>query len=72
MYAADFMENQTIPSNGINEKLNVASVEDIKFLQLMDEGCTRSDGHYQLPLPFRNSEFNLPKTDGWLKGDCSA
>ena len=24
LYAADFMENQTLPSNGINEKLNIS------------------------------------------------
>ena len=46
LYAADFMENQTLPSNGINDKFTEVSAEDIKFLKLMDEGCTRSDGHY--------------------------
>ena len=46
LYAADFMENQTLPSNGIDEKLNQVSAEDIKFLKLMYEGCTRSNGHY--------------------------
>ena len=60
LYATDFMENQTLPSNGINEKLNEVSAEDIKFLKIMDEGCARPDGHYQLPLPFRNSEVDLP------------
>ena len=60
LYAADFVENQTLPSNGINGKLNEVSAEDIKFLKLMDERCTRSDGHYQQPLPFRNSEVDLP------------
>ena len=64
-YAADFMENETLPSNGINEKLNEVSVEDIKFLKLMDEGRTRCDGNYQLPLPFRNSEVDLPN-NRWL------
>ena len=64
-YAGDFMENQTLPSNGINEKLNEVSVEDIKFLKLMDEGRTRCDGNYQLPLPFRNSEVDLPN-NRWL------
>ena len=60
LYAADFMENQTLSSNGINAKLNEVSAEDIKFLKLMGKGCTSSDGHYQLPLPFRNSEVDLP------------
>ena len=52
------MENQTLPSNGINEKLNEVSAEDINFLKLINEGCTRSDGHYQLPLAFRNLEID--------------
>ena len=64
-YAADFMENQTLPSNGINEKLNEVSAGDIKFLKLMDEGRTRCNGNYQLPLPFRNSEVDLPN-NRWL------
>ena len=34
-------------------------------MKLMDEGCTRSDVHYQLPLPFRNSEVDLPNKR-WL------
>ena len=42
LYAADFMENETLSSNGINEKLNEVSTEDIKFLKFTDEGCTRS------------------------------
>ena len=31
----------------------------------MNEGCTRSDGHYQLSLPFTNSEADLPN-NRWL------
>ena len=65
LYTANFMENQTLPSNGINENLNKVSTEDIKFLKLMDEGCTRSDGLYQLQLPFWNSEVDLPN-NRWL------
>ena len=65
LYTANFMENQTLPSNGINENLNKVSTEDIKFLKLMDEGCTRSDGLYQLQLPFWNSEVDL-SNNRWL------
>ena len=61
LYAVDFMENQALPANGINERINEVSAEDIKFLKLMDKGCTRSYGHYQQPLPFRNSEVDLTK-----------
>ena len=65
LYAAHFMENQKLPSNGINEKLTEVSAEDIKFLKFMDEGCKRCDGHYQLSLPSRNSEVDLPN-NRWL------
>ena len=65
LYAAVFMENQRLPSNGRNEKLNEVSAEDIKFQRLMDEGCARSDGHYQLPVPFRKYEVDLPN-NRWL------
>ena len=59
------MENQTLPSSDINDKLTEVSAEDIKFLKLVDEGCTRSDGHYQLSMPFRNSEVDFPN-NRWL------
>ena len=52
MYMHDFVEAQP-------EK-KALSGEDVKFLELMDEGIKReSDGHYSLPLPFRNSNINL-------------
>ena len=57
LHAADFMKNQTLPSNSINEKLVSAERHQIK---LMNEWCTGSDGHYQLPPRYRNSELDLP------------
>ena len=59
------MENQRLPSNGRNEKLNEVSAEDIKFQRLMDEVCASSDGHYQLPVLLRKSEVDLPN-NRWL------
>ena len=68
-YAADFMENQTLPSNGINEKLNEVSAGDIKFLKLMDEGRTRCNGNCHCHSEILKSTYQT--TDGCLKGDCS-
>ena len=34
-------------------------MEDRKFLQTMDEGIEKVNGHYQLPLPFRNPTLKL-------------
>ena len=52
MYSTEFTEQgseKTAPSN-----------EDKQFLNVMKESVTINDGHYELPLPFRNAEINLP------------
>ena len=36
------------------------SIDDKKFLELMDKEVTFVDGHYQLPLPFRNPDVEIP------------
>ena len=52
MYHLDFNENQ-----GENDAM---SNEDHKFLEIMNSGVAFTDGHYQLPLPFRNSDVTMP------------
>ena len=52
MYAVDF--NVPFP-----EKEGM-SMEDKKFINIMEEGVSRNNGHYELPLPFRNPEVRLP------------
>ena len=52
MYLQDFNE----PS-GEKEGL---SVEDRRFLQIMEKNITERNGHYQLPLPLRNPNLRLP------------
>ena len=32
------------------------SIEDKKFLQLMDEGCYKKNGQYHMPLPLKNND----------------
>ena len=60
LYNADFTESKTTLTNGINENLTEVSTEDIAFLKLMDSKCSRSGDHYELPLPFRDEDINLP------------
>ena len=37
------------------------SIEDLKFLEIMDNGVAMESGHYRLPLPLRSRELgNLP------------
>ena len=51
MHATDFTETQILPENGINECFSKVSVEDISFLNLMEEICFR--------LPFTNINFKI-------------
>ena len=52
MYMNDF--------NEIRSEKKVLSVEDEKFLQIMESEGKLVDNHHQLPLPLRNKEPNLP------------
>ena len=54
MYETDFNESKSAVFR------KALSQEDRKFLEIMDTGCTKIDGHYQLPLPFRNSDIEMP------------
>ena len=36
------------------------SIEDRKFMGIAEKGCVFEDGHFTLPLPFRNEDLNLP------------
>ncbi|CAC5381870.1 unnamed protein product [Mytilus coruscus] len=36
------------------------SREDKRFLNILQDGIRRDEGHYELPLPFKGSESNLP------------
>ena len=52
MYCLDFPEEKA-------EKRSL-SKEDEKFLHIMKTSVTKYEGHYQLPLPFRNENCVLP------------
>ena len=60
LYNTDVTESKTMLTNGVNENLTEVSTEDIAFLKLMDSKCSRSGDHYELPLPFRDEDINLP------------
>ena len=36
------------------------SQDDLKFLQIMEDGIKKVDGHYELPLPLSDSNAALP------------
>lgn len=54
MFRQDFSENTCA---GEPEKL---SVQDRKFLKLMDENVKLVNGHYQLLLPFKDPTYKVP------------
>ena len=49
-----------IESSGIYEQEKGMSVEDRHVLELWDENVSFSDGHYTLPIPFKNPALKLP------------
>ena len=54
MFQQDFSEN-----NKVGESENL-SINDKKFLRIMDENVKLIDGHYQLPLPFKKQIMDVP------------
>ena len=58
MYQSDFTEAKL----GKRLLLDAEEIlfEDKKFLEIMDKETKLVDGHYQLPLPFRNANVTLP------------
>ena len=56
LYNLEFTENG--PTEG---KLETSmSREDQKFMKILQEGTTLRNGHYQVPLPFKEPYVNLP------------
>ena len=53
LYNQEFTES--ISSEGKSE--NGMSVEDVKFMKIMEDGAKMVNKHYQIPLPFRNSNI---------------
>ena len=49
-----------LESSGIYEQEKGMSVEDRRMLELWDENVSFSDGHYVLPIPFKNPALKLP------------
>ena len=56
MFELDFNEHM---SKNLPEDLGL-SQEDRRFLKTVSNGIKLTSGHYQIPLPFRQSEVDLP------------
>ena len=56
IYNHDFTEAQHM----VNKETAGMSQEDKKFLSIVENGTKLVNGHYEIPLPFRNQDVNLP------------
>ena len=58
MYHRDFPEQR-------REKIAM-SYEDKQFVSLMESSIYKQDGHYHLPMPFRESKVVMPNNRGYV------
>ena len=58
MYESDFTEAK-LGKRSLSDTEEI-SFEDKKFLEIMDKEIKQMDGHYQVPLPFRNANVAFP------------
>ena len=56
MYNHEFTESQYL----VNKNVADISQEDLKFIEVLKNGAELVGGHYQVSLPFRKNEVNLP------------
>ena len=64
MYENDF--------NEVNYEKKGMSQNDRKFLEIMQKGVTKDAGHYVLPLPFKDVNFNLPNNRNQAERRCES
>ena len=55
MYNQEFTE-----SGSPNGKSESGMSEDVKFMKILEDGAKMINKHYQIPLPFRNANIQLP------------
>ena len=56
MYNHEFTE----PQHKISRENDGMSQEDLKFMQVLDNGTRLVDGHYEIPLPLRDDNVRFP------------
>ena len=56
MYNHEFNESQ----HKLSRENDRMSQEDLKFIQVLDNGTRRIDGHYEIPLPLHNDIVRFP------------
>ena len=56
MYNHEFTELQ----HKVNRENDGMSQEDLKYMQVLDNGTRFNDGHYGIPLPLRDDVIRFP------------
>ena len=60
MYKKDFSESETVVLDSILKNLSDISCDDRKFLDIIERETVKRNGHYVVPLPFRDQELVMP------------
>ena len=58
MYKQDFSKSETV--DNILRNLSEISCDDRKFLDIVERETVKKNGHYVVPLPFRDQELVMP------------
>ena len=61
MYKQDFSESETVVSDSILKNVSEISCDDRKFWGIFERRTVKKNGHYVVPLPFRDEELVMPK-----------
>ena len=54
------MNEFTECQHGVNKDVAEMFLEDIKFMQILENRTELVSGHYQIPLQFTDDKVNLP------------
>ena len=60
IYYNDFCEKVHLSSTGICGDMEEISKDDKVFLAIVEKGTKRVDDHYEVPLPYRDGNLQLP------------
>ena len=60
MYSNDFSEHDVTVADSIISSVDEISIEDKKFLDIVEKNTSKKDYHYVVSLPFRDDRLVMP------------
>ena len=60
MYRNDFNEHDATVADSITSSVDEISIEDKRFLDVVEKNTSMKDYHYVVPLPFRDDRLVIP------------